>query len=82
MASGLFNLIESIKLDLLDLGPNVAVILIVIGGLVYGIAQTQPAQTRGKYQSLGIGIVVGGIIIAAIVGAAELIAKSSANLLV
>lgn len=75
------SLVESIKSTLLMLGPNVAVILIVLGGLTYGLAQAQPAQNRGKWQSLGMGIIIGGIIVAAIVGAAELIAKSSATLL-
>lgn len=75
------SLVESIKSTLLMLGPNIAVILIVLGGLAYGLAQTQPAHNRGKWQSLGMGIIIGGIIVAAIVGAAELIAKSSATLL-
>jgi len=81
MVSGLFTATETIKNDLLALGPNVAVILIIVGGIVYGLAQTQPAHARGRWQSLGLGIVIGGIIVAAICGAAQLIANSSMTLL-
>ncbi|PIT84052.1 hypothetical protein COU37_05340 [Candidatus Micrarchaeota archaeon CG10_big_fil_rev_8_21_14_0_10_45_29] len=80
MAS-IVSLVESIKSTLLSLGPNVSVILIVLGGLTYGLAQTQPAHTRGKWQSLAIGIIIGGIIVAAVTGAAEMIALSSTTLL-
>lgn len=80
MAS-IFEIVESVKDGLLNLGPNIAVILIVLGGIVYGLSYMQPANTRGKWQSLAIGIFIGGIIVAAIVGAAELIAQSSLTLL-
>jgi hypothetical protein len=80
MAS-IFDTVESIKLGLLSIGPGIAVILIVLGGIVYGLSYTQPAHNRGKWQSLGAGIFIGGIIVAAIVGAAELIAQSSLTLL-
>lgn len=80
MAS-IISLVDSIKSTLLELGPNIAIILIVMGGIIYGISYLQPAQARGRWQSLAMGIVIGGIIVAAITGAAELIAKSSATML-
>ncbi|MFH0927826.1 MAG: hypothetical protein V1822_04575 [Candidatus Micrarchaeota archaeon] len=80
MAS-IFDLVGSIKYGLLALGPDIAIILIALGGITYGLSYTQPAHSRGKWQSLAMGIFIGGIIVAAIVGAAELIEKSSLTLL-
>ena len=77
----LFDVVESVKLGLLSIGPSIAIILIALGGIIYGLSYTQPAHARGKWQSLGMGIFAGGIIVAAIVGAAELIAQSSLTLL-
>lgn len=62
-------------------GTTISLLLIVLGGLVYGAAQLQPGETRGKWQSLAIAIVVGGVAIAAIIGSAELIQEISSNLL-
>jgi hypothetical protein len=61
-------------------GTMISMLLIILGGLMYGIAQLQPGETRGKWQTTGIAIVVGGILIAAILGAADLIQEISANL--
>jgi hypothetical protein len=36
----------------------------VLGAITYGLAQTQPAENRGKWQSMAMGMVVGGIIVA------------------
>jgi len=80
--SGIVNLISGIKDTLLSLGPNIAVILIVLGGIVYGLSYTQPASQRGQWQSIGIGLFVGGIIVGALTGAAEMIASTSQTLLV
>jgi len=66
---------------LLQIGPLVSVILIVLGGLSYGLAQTQPSDQRGKYISTAYALIAGGIVVAAITGAATLIAGQSANLL-
>jgi len=79
--TSIFDVVESVKDGLLNLGPSLAIILIVLGGIVYGLSYVQPANVRGKWQSLAMGIFVGGVIIAAIVGAAELIAQSSLTLL-
>jgi hypothetical protein len=61
-------------------GTTISMLLIILGGLMYGVAQLQPGETRGKWQTVGIGIVVGGILIAAILGAADLIQEISSNL--
>jgi len=61
-------------------GTMISMLLIIVGGLMYGIAQLQPGETRGKWQTTGIAIVVGGILIAAILGAADLIQEVSSNL--
>ncbi len=61
-------------------GTTISMLLIILGGLMYGVAQLQPGETRGKWQTIGIGIVVGGILIAAILGAADIIQEISSNL--
>ncbi|MFP3949613.1 MAG: hypothetical protein ACLFUZ_00765 [Candidatus Micrarchaeia archaeon] len=61
-------------------GTMISMLLIILGGLIYGISQVQPGETRGKWQTTGIAIVVGGVLIAAILGAADLIQEISSNL--
>lgn len=61
-------------------GTMISMLLIIVGGLLYGVAQLQPGETRGKWQTTGLAIVVGGILIAAILGAADLIQEVSSNL--
>ena len=80
MAS-IVGLVESIKTPLLALGPSVSIILIVLGAIIYGLAQTQPSENRGKWQSMAMGMIVGGIIVAAIWGAVDTIFKTSSTLL-
>ncbi len=63
------------------LGPSISIILIVLGAIAYGLAQTQPAENRGKWQSMAMGMIIGGIIVAALTGAAQLIADTSSTLL-
>lgn len=63
------------------IGPMVSVILILLGGIAYGLAKTQPAEIRGKWQSAAIGLIIGGIIVAAVVGAATIIRDSASKLL-
>ncbi len=62
-------------------GTTISVLLIILGGIMYGIAQLQPGETRGKWQNISIGVFLGGIIIAAIIGAASVIQEISSNLL-
>lgn len=77
--------IETLLLDiqaaLYTIGPILSVILIILGGIAYGLAQTQPAESRGKWQSVAIGMIIGGIVMAAIIGAATIIRETSSKLL-
>ena len=81
MAIGLEILASNIEQFLLAIGPVISIILIVLGGIVYGLAQTQPADMRGKWQTAAISMFIGGIIIAVVTGAADLIQSTSAGLL-
>ena len=73
--------LTGIEQALLQIGPIVSVILIVLGGLAYGFAQTQPSDQRGKYITTAYALIAGGVVVGAITGAANLIAGQSANLL-
>jgi len=78
---GVVDTLSGIENLLLQLGPIISVILIVLGGIVYGLSQTQPSDQRGKYITSAYAMIAGGIVVAAITGAATLIAQNSANLL-
>jgi len=73
--------LTGIENTLLQTGPIISVILIVLGALAYGLAQTQPSDQRGKYITTAYALIAGGVVVAAITGAATLIAGQSANLL-
>lgn len=73
--------LDSIRGVLESIAPMLSIILIILAGIVYGLAQMQPPDTRGKWQNTAVGLFVGGIIIAAIAGAAALISESSQTLL-
>ena len=73
--------LTSIENVLLQIGPIVSVILIVLGGLAYGMAQTQPSDQRGKYITTAYALIAGGIVVAAITGAATFIATQSTTLI-
>jgi len=81
MAIGLEVLASGVASFLLTIGPVISIILIVLGGIMYGIAQTQPGEMRGKWQTAAISMFLGGIIIAVITGAASLIQTTSSGLL-
>lgn len=63
------------------IGPMISIVLIILGGIVYGLSNLQPSEVRGKWQATAIGMIVGGIIIGAIVGAADVIQEVSSKLL-
>ncbi|MCX8163007.1 MAG: hypothetical protein N3D10_00430 [Candidatus Micrarchaeota archaeon] len=77
----ILDIVGEIKNTLIQLGPNIAIILIVLSGIVFGLSYIQPASQRGQLQSVAIGLFVGGVIIAALTAAAEAIAGTSAKLL-
>jgi len=81
MAIGLEVLASSIALFLSTIAPVISLILIILGGIVYGLAQTQPAEMRGKWQTAALSMIIGGVIVAAIAGAAAIIQDLSAGLL-
>lgn len=81
MAVGLEVLASNIAGFLSAIAPVISLILIILGGIVYGIAQAQPPDSRGKWQAAAISIVVGGIIIGAVAGAASIIQETSSGLL-
>jgi len=58
---------------LTSIGTTLSVILIIAGGIVYGISQGMPSETRGKWVTTAVGLIIGGIIMAAIVGGAIVI---------
>ena len=47
---------------LTTIGTTLSVILIIAGGIVYGISQGMPSETRGKWVSTAVGLIIGGII--------------------
>lgn len=81
MAIGLEVVASNIAAFLQNIAPVISIILIVLGGIVYGLAQAQPADMRGKWQTAAISMLIGGIIIAVIAGAAELIQQTSSQAL-
>ena len=78
---GMIDSLTGVQNDLLRIGPIVSVILLVLGGLAYGLAMTQPSDQRGKYITTAYALLAGGIVVAAITGAASGIANQSQSLL-
>lgn len=66
MASGIEILLSNIRDTLINIYPILSVILIILSGILYGLSQMQPAEQRGKWQTMAMGLLIGGIIIAAI----------------
>jgi hypothetical protein len=81
MAVGMEVVASNIAAFLSGIAPVISLILIILGGIAYGLAQTQPPDTRGKWQTVGISMFLGGVIVAAIAGAASFIQEQSAGLL-
>lgn len=75
------NGVLNAKTELVNMAPALAVILIILGGMVFGFAQTQPAEGRGKYTTAAVSMIIGGIVIAAISGAAEALKSTGQGLL-
>ncbi|MEM2908903.1 MAG: hypothetical protein QW590_00660 [Candidatus Bilamarchaeaceae archaeon] len=81
MAIGLEVVASNIAAFLLTIAPVIGLILLVLGGILYGLSFTQPADSRGKWQSIGVSMMVGGVIVAAIAGASSLIMETASGLL-
>ncbi|MCD6227232.1 hypothetical protein J7J90_01940 [Candidatus Micrarchaeota archaeon] len=72
--------LEGWKDTLADVGIILAFILIILGAIVYGVSQMQPAEVRGKWESTAIGLVVGGLLIAVIIGASGMLVDFAQNM--
>lgn len=81
MAIGLEVTANNVASFLSGIAPVISLILIVLGGIIYGVSYTQPPETRGKWQTTAIGMLIGGVIVGAIAGAASLIQSTSSGLL-
>jgi uncharacterized membrane protein YphA (DoxX/SURF4 family) len=79
--AGLKDTLIGMQTDLTAIGFAFSIILIVLGAIVYGFAQMQPSDQRGKYITMAYGMIIGGIVVAAITGAASSISESSKTLL-
>ncbi len=75
------TILEGMQGSLMSIAPALSVILIILGGMLYGFAQMQPAEARGKYTTAAVSMFVGGVIIAAISTAATAIASTSQGIL-
>ena len=75
------TLLQSWLTVLQSIGATLSLIMIIGAGLIYAVSHVQPGETRGKWQQIAIGVFIGGVAIAAILGAAELIKNISSNLL-
>ncbi len=75
------GLLTTISETLKNIGGILSLILIIISGIVYGLSMMQPAETRGKWQNIAVGVFIGGVIMAAIVMASSLIQEESGKLL-
>ena len=81
MAIGLEVVASNIASFLSNIAPIISLILIILGGITYGLAQAQPADMRGKWQTAAISMLIGGVIIAVIAGAADIIQTTSSQAL-
>lgn len=62
---------------LLGLGPMIAIIALVLGGIIYVYANVfVTADQRGRYHSLATNLAIGAIILAALVGGAGVITQA------
>jgi hypothetical protein len=70
-------ILTGIRATLGYIAPIIATILIILSGFAYGFSYLQPADKRGKYIHVAIGLFMGGIIIAAVSAGAEVIMNSA-----
>ena len=78
---GLTQVVANVTATLRVIAPFLSIILMTLGGIVYGLSFTQHAEVRGKWQTTGIGLFVGGVIIMAITVAAPKLQEGSGTLL-
>lgn len=74
---GIVDFTCNIMKTLLILGPMLAVMALVVGGITYVYANVfVTADQRGKYHTLATNLALGGLILAAIVGGAGIIVNA------
>ena len=81
MTLGIETTLSNIALFLRTVALTLSIILITLAGIVYGLAQAQPPEVRGKWQNTSIAILIGGVIIAAIASRQSKIQEISSGLL-
>ena len=81
MVGSVVGLVKDIKDTVVQLAPSISIILIVGAAIIYGVAHTQPAENRGKWQALAWGMFIGGCIIAAVWGAQDVIFSAMTTVL-
>lgn len=75
------GLLTSISATLKNVGGILSLILIIMAGIVYGLSMMQPAESRGKWQTIAMGLFIGGAIMAAVTVASTTIQEESGKLL-
>lgn len=73
------TLLTSISITLLNIGPILSLILIILGGIVYALAQLQPPEQRGKWVTWAMNLLIGGVILMVVVGGATVIRDVSSQ---
>ena len=51
MPIGLEVTASNISAFLMNIAPTITVILVVLGGIIYGLSYTQPPDSRGKWHA-------------------------------
>ena len=80
--SGIVGFTCNIMKTLLTLGPMIAIVAVVLGGVTYVYASIfVTADQRGRYHTLATHLAVGGLILAALVGGAGIIVQTGMQFL-
>jgi len=78
---GLTTTVSRLVATLKIIAPQLSILLVILSGIVYAFSISQPPESRGKMQSIAVGLLIGGIIIAAFAFAAGQIEQGSEGLL-
>lgn len=79
---GIVDFTCNIMRTLLILGPLIAVIALILGGILYIYASVfVTADQRGRYHTLATNLAVGGLILAVLVGGSGLIVQAAMGFL-
>ena len=81
MTIGIETILTNVATFLSTIAPHISLILLILSGIIYGLAQTQPPEIRGKWQTTAVSVLIGGLIVAAIAGAAPAIQQVASGAL-